>query len=561
MRVAVVGAGCCGITAVKACLEEGLDVVCFEKASDCGGLWWYRDETPESGTGTVMRFTVANTSKEMSCYSDFPPDKDAPVFMPHWQTLRYIRSYADHFGVTPKIRFNHDVLRLDRDGTLRIRDSKTGREWEDVFDGVLVCTGHHGSPSVPDIPGRELFRGRVMHSREYKYADDSFRDKTVVVVGFANSALDVAVNLSSVARQVFVSTRRINWVLPCHYKSIPIDAYLYNQTRLWLFSWLPLSWYGRFVARVVNDAWDHKALGVQPSHDTLSQALVINQYIDGKILDGTVKIRGPPQRFTENGLVMNYVEEDVDAVVFATGFTTGLPFQTDALSRDGERLLLYKMMIPPANPNVAFLGFVDGNANLLQAFEMQARYMARVFSGKVKLPSREAMEADVAATQQKMKSFYVPTSRHSLMIDKIAYVEELAKIIGVKPNYFKLLLTDPKVYYALVTSPVLNYQYRLEGPHSWKGARDAILGFQDRMRAPLRRRNGENGRPSSAKNCITVGKLSTLLVAVGVSVYLISGSLRSAQQNASLACEMAAKHLPLFAATPLLYIANRVAPT
>ncbi|KAL1468916.1 hypothetical protein MTO96_041168, partial [Rhipicephalus appendiculatus] len=79
MRVAVVGAGCCGITAVKACLEEGLDVVCFEKASNCGGLWWYREETPGSGTGTVMRFTVANSSKEMSSYSDFPPDKDAPL--------------------------------------------------------------------------------------------------------------------------------------------------------------------------------------------------------------------------------------------------------------------------------------------------------------------------------------------------------------------------------------------------------------------------------------------------------------------------------------------------
>lgn len=559
MRVAVIGAGCCGITAVKACLEEGHEVVCFERASNSGGLWWYRDETPESGTGTVMRFTVANTSKEMSCYSDFPPDRDAPLFMPHWRTLKYLRDYADHFGVTPKIRFNHEVLRLDRDGTLRIRDSKTGREWEDVFDGVLVCTGHHGSPSFPDVPGRELYRGRVMHSRDYKYADDSFRDKTVVVVGFANSALDVAVNLSTVARQVFLSTRRINWVLPCHYKSTPFDVYVLNQARLWLYSWLPYTYFSRFVERVANNAWDHRALGVQPSHSAMTQGLVINQYIDGKILDGTVKVRGPPQRFTETGLFMNDVEEDVDAVVFATGFTSGLPFPTDALSRDGERLLLYKMMIPPANPNIAFLGFVDANANLLQAFEMQARYMAQVFSGKLKLPSREAMEAEVAATQQKMKSFYIPTPRHSLMIDKIAYVEELAKIIGVKPNYFKLLLTDPKLYYALVTSPVLNYQYRLHGPHSWEGARDAILGFQDRLRAPFKRsKNDENVHPS-LKSYVTVGKLSTLLVAVGISVYLSGGSIKSAQNNVSSACEMLAKRLPLVIATHLLYISNWIA--
>ncbi|KAG0411027.1 hypothetical protein HPB47_011862 [Ixodes persulcatus] len=77
MRVAVIGAGCCGITAVKACLEESLDVVCFERAADSGGLWWYREDAA-AGTGTVMRFTVANTSKEMSCYSDFPPPKRHP---------------------------------------------------------------------------------------------------------------------------------------------------------------------------------------------------------------------------------------------------------------------------------------------------------------------------------------------------------------------------------------------------------------------------------------------------------------------------------------------------
>ncbi|KAL3191830.1 hypothetical protein MRX96_059561 [Rhipicephalus microplus] len=511
MRVAVVGSGCCGITAVKACLEEGLDVVCFEKASNCGGLWWYREETPESGVGTVMRFTVANTSKEMSCYSDFPPDKDAPLFMTHWHTLEYIRSYADHFGVTSKIRFNHEVLRLDRDGTLRIRDTTTGREWEDVFDGVLVCTGHHGSPSIPNVPGRELYRGRVMHSRDYKYADDSFRDKTAVVVGFANSAMDVAVNLSTVARQVFVSTRRINWILPCHYKSVPVDVYVLNQARLWLYSWLPLSFFNRFVVRLANDAWDHKALGVQPSHDVMSQGLVINQYIDGKIL-------GRHRQDTRTAA---------------------------------------EMMIPPANPNIAFLGFVDGNANLLQAFEMQARYVAQVFSGKVKLPSREAMEADVASTQRKMKSFFIPTPRHSLMIDRVAYVDDLAKVIGVKPNYLKLLLTDPRLYYALVTSPVLNYQYRLQGPHSWEGARDAILGFQERLEAPLKRRkNDENIRPSRSSLHITAGKLSVLLVAVGVSVYLSGGSLKSAQLNVSFACEKIAKRLPLFAATPLLSVAK-----
>ncbi|XP_077549729.1 flavin-containing monooxygenase 5-like isoform X2 [Haemaphysalis longicornis] len=547
MRVAVIGAGCCGITAVKACLEEGLDVVCFERASNSGGLWWYRDETPESGIGTVMRFTVANSSKEMSCFSDFPPDKDAPLFMTHRQTLHYLRSYADHFGVTPRIRFNHEVLRLDRDGTIRVRDTKIGREWEDVFDGVLVCTGHHAFPSMPDVPGSDLFKGRIMHSRDYKYADETFRDKTVVVVGFANSALDVAVNLSGVARQVFLSTRRINWVLPYHYKSVPIDVYVLNQARLWFYSWLPSSYFSRYVTRVANDCWDHKAFGLEADHEVMSQALVVNQYIDGKLLDGSVKIRGPPQRFTEDGLVMNYVEEKVDAVVFATGFTTGLPFPTDALPREGEdRLLLYKMMVPAGNPNVAFLGFIDANANLLQAFEMQARYMALVFSGNLKLPSREAMEADIAATQRKSKSFFVPTPRHSLMIDRVAYVEDLAKAIGAKPNYLKLLIKDPKLYWTLMTSPVLHYQYRLEGPHPWSGARDAIMGFKDRLQAPLKyRNNGEKAR-SSTGLFATATNLTALLAVAGIAVCVGYGSPRNVPGNLAIAFDKVAERLLAF---------------
>ena len=34
--VLVIGAGVCGLTAIKACLEEGLNPVCFERYDDLG---------------------------------------------------------------------------------------------------------------------------------------------------------------------------------------------------------------------------------------------------------------------------------------------------------------------------------------------------------------------------------------------------------------------------------------------------------------------------------------------------------------------------------------------
>jgi len=55
MRVAVVGAGVSGLAAIKCCLDEGLDVVCFESRNDLGGLWNYT-ETVQPGQSNVARF-------------------------------------------------------------------------------------------------------------------------------------------------------------------------------------------------------------------------------------------------------------------------------------------------------------------------------------------------------------------------------------------------------------------------------------------------------------------------------------------------------------------------
>ena len=54
MQVAVVGAGVSGLTAVKCCRDEGLDVVCFETRNDLGGLWNYT-ETVLPGQSNVAR--------------------------------------------------------------------------------------------------------------------------------------------------------------------------------------------------------------------------------------------------------------------------------------------------------------------------------------------------------------------------------------------------------------------------------------------------------------------------------------------------------------------------
>ncbi len=69
-RIAVIGAGASGLTAMKCCVDEGLTPVCFERSGEIGGLWNYTTDSKE-GQACVMKSTVINTSKEMMPYSDF----------------------------------------------------------------------------------------------------------------------------------------------------------------------------------------------------------------------------------------------------------------------------------------------------------------------------------------------------------------------------------------------------------------------------------------------------------------------------------------------------------
>lgn len=189
-RIAVVGCGCSGLTCIKSCLEEGLEPVCFEKTNDVGGLWRY-SETAEKAS--VYRSAVFNTSKEMTCFSDFPVPPQFPPFLPHDYFMCYLRMYADKFNLLRHIRFNVEVTKVepaanyDQTGRWNVTWGK-GCEKDaeskkiDSFDGVMICTGHHWNPYKPSFRGLEKFRGRVLHSSEYRHGDSMVR-KRVLVVG------------------------------------------------------------------------------------------------------------------------------------------------------------------------------------------------------------------------------------------------------------------------------------------------------------------------------------------------------------------------------------------
>lgn len=72
-------------------------------------------------------------------------------------------------------------------------------------NAVISATGTWSHPHIPDIPGREDFKGTQVHSAHYK-GPDTFAGKTVLVVGGGNSGAQIMAEVAPVARALWVTT-------------------------------------------------------------------------------------------------------------------------------------------------------------------------------------------------------------------------------------------------------------------------------------------------------------------------------------------------------------------
>lgn len=77
------------------------------------------------------------------------------------------------------------------------------------------------------------------------------------------------------------------------------------------------------------------------------------------------------------------------------------------------------------------------------------------------------------------------SQRHTIQADYVDIMEEIADLVGVRPNLLSLAFTDPKLALQLLLGPCTPVQYRLQGPGKWAGARQTILTTDNRVRKPL----------------------------------------------------------------------------
>ncbi|XP_036972024.1 flavin-containing monooxygenase 5-like isoform X2 [Acanthopagrus latus] len=499
-RVAIVGGGSSGLACIKCCLDEGLEPVCFESSDDIGGLWRFK-ENPEPDRASIYHSVIINSSKEMMCFSDFPIPAHFPNYMHNSLIMDYFRMYADHFQLIKYIRLNTKVLQLKQrsdfshSGQWDVEtENKDGKKEKHIFDAVMICIGHHCHPNMPlqDFPGIDTFKGEYFHSRDYK-SPGEWRNKKAIVVGIGNSGADIAVELSRVTKQLYLSTRRGSWILDrLGYNGFPLDLF-FNRVMTFLQSVLPFGVFCGLAERQLNQRFDHALYNLKPKHRLLDRRPLVNCDLPDQILQGALVMKPNLRAFRDSGVVFEdgTAEENIDAVVFCTGYKANFPFLPPGLSEGPDQeLTLYKRLFPPSlsKPTLAVMGLFQTKGPIQPIMEMQARWAVRVFSGMSYLPSeKKMMEVIECDTKRNSKSYPCPRQA-ALYVDYISYLDFMAGEIGVRPNLLRLMLRDPVLWVKVAFGPCTPYQYRLTGPGQWAGARRAILTQWDRVAQPFRTR-------------------------------------------------------------------------
>lgn len=421
MKVAVIGAGCSGITALKNLLQAGIeDVECFEQNNRIGGNWVY---SPEPSHSSVMETTHIISSKKMSEFTDFPMPSDYPDYPSHSQVLAYFDAYCDRFGLLPYIRFNSKVDKVMLNNAGKWEVYINNRDIPEYFDYLLVANGHHAVPRHYKIPGN--FSGTYIHSHDFKN-NHGFEKKRVLVIGGGNSACDCAVECSRVAANVVISMRRPQYIVPKFFMGKPTDTF--NDK----MRWLPEAATERLrklslkiqVGNYEDYGLKNPDFPVTYDHPTVnSELLYMLRHGKVKAAVGISKVEDKTVTF-EDGR-----QEEFDIIIAATGYKIATPFfDPEFLDySEADRLELYLRMFHPDHKNLIFIGLVQPQGAIWPLSDIQSRLAANYIAGRWKWP--ENIKALAVKETDEIGRNFIKEKRHVIEVHFTPYFEKVKNLI------------------------------------------------------------------------------------------------------------------------------------
>jgi dimethylaniline monooxygenase (N-oxide forming) len=425
-KIAVIGAGACGLCAAKYLTEAGFNVTIFEIGTQIGGLWCFMND---NGRSSAYRTLHINTSRSVTRFQDLDFDTGVQAFPDHEDMHRYLTKYAEHFGLVENIRFQTRVVDIRPAFYPAKREQPIWKVvlengTEELFDSVVVASGHLTRPlHVPMF--QNDFGGQYMHGHDYK-APDPFVGKRICVVGVGNSACDMATDVCSTAEDCVLVARSGVLILPKLFCGIPFTDITRKIQQPWVPIWLRRKLTG-WLSYLVQGSMTK--LGFKPldqrahvtSNGTIVTDIVYNRI---KVKQGIERIDGKTIHFVDGS------SGEFDVLLAATGYLIDLPFiSRDIVPLEDNRLELFKRVVQPKWPGLYLMGFFNTDTALNMVYEHQARWVRDIELGKAKLPSIAAMEADIAAKREWVETHYKASPRHTIEEEHIPYIGELKKSI------------------------------------------------------------------------------------------------------------------------------------
>lgn len=363
--VVVVGGGASGLSAAAALTRRGIAAVVLEQDAQLGGTWARRYEALH-----------LHTVRGFSGLAHFPIPSRYPTYLSRDGVVAYLEEYARHFAL--RIVTGTTVQRI-RSRSMPPRgwsiEIAGGDEWHGRV--VAIATGQYRQPLIPPWGGRDSYPGRLAHSATYLNASP-YVGQRVLVVGAGNSGAEIATDLSyHGAAYVAVSVRTPPPVVPRDPFGLPVQ-----RTSI-LLSALPPA-----VANRLGWATARLALGDltrygMPSGDfapyTTKRIPLIDVGFVRALKQGRVEVRPALERLTPTGAVFaDGTSEPFDAIIAATGYTTGLESLVDAsdvLDERGEPRGTSGE--PTAQPGLYFVGFTHSLRGHLFEANRASRRLAR----------------------------------------------------------------------------------------------------------------------------------------------------------------------------------------
>ncbi|MGQ0533487.1 MAG: flavin-containing monooxygenase [Caulobacteraceae bacterium] len=438
----IIGAGASGVALAKSLYMAGVPFDCFEKGDRAGGLWAFKNK---SGLSAAYRSLHANTSRDRTCYADFPFPKDWPQFPHHSQLAQYFDAYAEWFGFKHKIEFERSVVRARQleDGCWEVSldNGETRR-----YGALCVASGQFWSPALPSPSPTGQFDGVEFHSKDYVDPSDpvDLRGKRVIVVGFGNSALDIACELGRKENcsMVYVATRRGRWVIPRQFGSRVWDSHYphpalvrgkfkVRNPRVILRSLIP-----RGVREWVRLRRLESAIGLphqhgvpQPVESYFDAYPTISSELYQRVASGDVEVR--PDIASFQGRTVRFTDEstaEADAVIYCTGYKRKFPFLEGSLAeRPQESTWAWMQIVDPDRPNLFFVGFVNPGCGVMPVVEQQAIFVRDILLGHFAPPPQRAMQQELADVAARMSAGKKYPRHYGHYVDCVTYVAALRR--------------------------------------------------------------------------------------------------------------------------------------